>query len=60
MNGNKRVALATAATFLWLNGYQMPRSTNKLETLTLGVASGKISKAALAHALKKFVKKRKR
>lgn len=44
VDGNKRTALASAEIFLLLNGYTLAADDAELETLTMGVASGSISK----------------
>ena len=44
VDGNKRTALAAAETFLELNGYRLSATDEELESLTLGVAAGTISK----------------
>lgn len=52
LDGNKRVALACAAVFLEINGYELPHEANDvLERLTLSVAEGKTGKAKVAHVL---------
>jgi death-on-curing protein len=45
VDGNKRVALASAEVFLRLNGAVLAASNEQLEALTLGVASGRTSKS---------------
>lgn len=44
LDGNKRVALTTADVFLELNQFDLNATHLELETLTLGVADGSISK----------------
>ena len=44
VDGNKRVALATAITFLLVNDYELTCAKPDAEQLTLGVADGSISK----------------
>lgn len=45
VDGNKRVALASAEVFLLINGMALSASDDELEVLTMGVASGELSKA---------------
>lgn len=45
IDGNKRVALAASEVFLLANGFELSAGDDELEELTLGVASGEISKA---------------
>ncbi|MBI2191226.1 MAG: type II toxin-antitoxin system death-on-curing family toxin [Planctomycetes bacterium] len=44
VDGNKRAALASAEVFILLNGMRLTAANKELEDLTLGVASGGISK----------------
>lgn len=44
VDGNKRIALAAAETFLELNDYMLVANDSALEHLTLGVADSSISK----------------
>lgn len=44
VDGNKRVAVASAELFLILNGYGLIATDDELEVLTLDLAAGKISK----------------
>jgi len=44
MDGNKRVALASAEVFLLLNERQLNATDDELEVLTVAVASGRVSK----------------
>lgn len=48
VDGNKRVALASAETFLLLNDYELNADNDALEELTMGVAEGKQSKDNVA------------
>jgi death-on-curing protein len=48
VDGNKRVGLAAALTFLRLNGLRETCSGDALVELTLGVADGSLSKAEVA------------
>lgn len=45
VDGNKRVALASAEVVLLINGMALSASDDELEILTTGVASGELSKA---------------
>ncbi|MEM6393809.1 MAG: type II toxin-antitoxin system death-on-curing family toxin [Planctomycetota bacterium] len=55
LDGNKRVAVGTAETFLRLNGYRFSQSDDELESLIVGVASGELDKDALSAALADIV-----
>lgn len=44
VDGNTRVAVVAAELFLLLNGRELRADDDELETLTLGVAAGKLSK----------------
>jgi death-on-curing protein len=44
VDGNKRVGLGAALVFIEVNGRQLRASDDELEKLTLGVASGEVSK----------------
>jgi len=48
VDGNKRTALACALTFLRLNGIRIKSGEDELTDLVLGVAEGRVSKAAVA------------
>ncbi len=52
LDGNKRVALAAALTFLWLNDREIEAPEDGLTNLVLGVAEGKVTKAEVAVFLK--------
>ena len=52
LDGNKRVALASALTFLWLNDREIEAAEDDLTNLVLGVAEGKVTKAEVAVFLK--------
>ncbi len=52
LDGNKRVALAAALVFLWLNGLKVVADHVELEDLVLGVAEGRVTKAELSVFLK--------
>jgi death-on-curing protein len=53
VDGNKRVGLLAAATFLHLNGIPILHSSEALYELTMGVAEGRIDKAAVAVELER-------
>lgn len=44
VDGNKRVALATAVQFIYLNNHALIARKKAVEKLTLGVADGSVSK----------------
>lgn len=48
VDGNKRAGLAAAITFLGINGVRLSATNDELVELTLGVAKGEITKAAVA------------
>jgi death-on-curing protein len=48
VDGNKRTALLAALVFLDLNGITVERETDALYELTMGVAEGRVDKAAAA------------
>ena len=48
LDGNKRAALATALTFLWLNGRRLEAGENELTETVMGVAAGRVGKAEAA------------
>jgi death on curing protein len=48
VDGNKRVALAAALAFLWMNGYEVVAEPSSLGDLVLAVATGESSKAEAA------------
>jgi death on curing protein len=47
VDGNKRVALATAEVFLLVNGYELRADDDAVERLTMGVAAGALAKDAV-------------
>ena len=57
VDGNKRVALATALVFLWLNERVIGATEDDVVDLTLGVASGHRSKAEVAVFFQKHAQK---
>ena len=48
LDGNKRTALACAMAFLRLNGTRIKSTQSDLYDLVIGVAEGRVSKAAVA------------
>ena len=46
VDGNKRVAVATAEVFILVNDQKLAATDAQLETLTMGVAEGSVSKEA--------------
>ena len=52
VDGNKRVGAMAAYTFLRLNGVTLTSPDINLETIILGVAQGKLGKAAVAEFLR--------
>ena len=48
VDGNKRTAAATALTFLDMNGIELDVAEDDLYDLVIGVAEGRVSKAAIA------------
>lgn len=48
VDGNKRTAVAAALTFLDLNGFDVDASEDEFYALVIGVAEGRVSKAAIA------------
>ena len=48
VDGNKRTALDTALTFLWMNGCVIDATVDEVVELTEGVAAGSVTKAAAA------------
>jgi death on curing protein len=53
IDGNKRVAVASAEVFLLLNGFELSASDDELEGLTMELAMGKISKEQVIEFFKK-------
>ncbi len=58
LDGNKRVALAAALAFLWLNDVEIEADDDALTDLVMGVAEGRVSKAEVAVFLKAHHKAR--
>lgn len=48
IDGNKRTALACALAFIRLNGMRVVADQDELTDLVIGVAEGRVSKAAIA------------
>ena len=48
VDGNKRTAAATALTFLDMNGIELDVAEDDFYDLVIGVAEGRVSKAAIA------------
>ena len=57
LDGNKRVAVATAEVFLLSNGSELTASDDELEEMTLGVARGQLSKELVIAFFKQHVSK---
>lgn len=55
VDGNKRVAVAAAEVFLLLNQRALVASDDDFEELTLGVATGKLSKEAVIAFFTRYV-----
>jgi death on curing protein len=58
VDGNKRIGLIAALVFLDLNGVSIAHPTEALYELTMGVAEGRIDKAAVAAELERVAKSR--
>ncbi len=56
VDGNKRVAIATAETFVLLNDHELVATDDELIHLTLGVADGSISKDEAIAFFRKHVR----
>ena len=54
IDGNKRTALSSALVFLDLNGQRIDPDDPALYELTMGVAEGKLDKAAIAARLERL------
>ncbi len=52
LDGNKRVGLAAALVFLWLNDFEVEADDDELTDLVMGVAEGRVTKAEVAVFLK--------
>jgi death-on-curing protein len=54
LDGNKRTALIAALAFLDLNGLDVKSETPDLFDLGIDVASGRVAKIGVAHALRRL------
>jgi death-on-curing protein len=57
VDGNKRVGLGAALVFAEVNGYEARATDDELEGLTLGVASGSVSKDEVARFFAKSMRR---
>ena len=55
VDGNKRVALAAAELFLLINRRELAAEDESVEDLTMGTASGRVSKAQVVEFFRKHV-----
>ena len=51
VDGNKRTALVSALTFLWMNDIEVEADEDALTDLVLSVAEGRTTKAEIAEPL---------
>lgn len=58
VDGNKRTGLLAALVFLDLNGVSIEHGSPDLHELTLGVAEGRVKKAAVGAELRRIVQSR--
>jgi len=58
VDGNKRIALAAALVFLWLNGWRIEADDASLTGLVVGVASGAVAKSEIAVYLQRHAERR--
>ncbi len=58
LDGNKRVGLAAALVFLWLNDFEVEADDDELTDLVMGVAEGRVTKAEVAVFLKQHANAR--
>ena len=56
VDGNKRAGLLASLTFLSLNGVRILGHSEALYTMTMGVAEGRLDKAAVAAELERIAK----
>ncbi len=56
VDGNKRVGLLAAVTFLHINGIRLLHGSEALYALTIGVAEGRIDKAAVTAELERIAR----
>lgn len=57
VDGNKRAGLLAALVFLDVNGISIAHPSDALYELTMGVAEGRIEKAAIAVELERIAKR---
>lgn len=55
VDGNKRVAVTASELFLLINGEELSASDDEIVELTMGVASGRLSKAQVVEFFEKHV-----
>jgi death-on-curing protein len=55
LDGNKRTAVAAALTFLEMNGVEVDANEDAFYDLVIGVADGRVSKAAVTVFLEKHI-----
>jgi death-on-curing protein len=55
VDGNKRIGHAAMEVFVMLNGFEIVASTDEQEATVLAVASGSVSREALAGWLERYV-----
>jgi death on curing protein len=55
VDGNKRAAVAASELFLVLNGSELDATDEELETLTLGIASGKTPKEQVVEFFRQYI-----
>lgn len=58
VDGNKRVALATAIVFLRMNGMEIAASGKDVEALSVGLAEGSVDKSAVTAFYRERVRSR--
>lgn len=58
VDGNKRAGLLSALVFLDVNGISVDHPSDALYALTMGVAEGRIDKAAVAAELERIARSR--
>jgi death on curing protein len=56
VDGNKRVGLLAAASFLHINGIRLVHGSGELYELTMGVAEGRVDKATVTAELVRIAK----
>lgn len=57
VDGNKRVAVITAVTFLKLNGYEIPDNSMELYNAMIKIANKEMSKEDLANLFRMLIKR---